>query len=157
LQFIHPRKGSIGLKDMVKEIRKYLEEDPSARYKVVIGTDSQTSRSETLFVTAIIIHRVGKGALFYYSKKCSRPLMDLRYRIYKETEYSLTCMERLKEKGFLGISMDLPVEIHLDVGRKGETRKLIQEVVGWVTSVGYTAKIKPDAYAASAVADRFTK
>ncbi|WP_342748076.1 ribonuclease H-like YkuK family protein [Melghirimyces profundicolus] len=157
LQFYHPRKGRISLDQMISEIYSFIEADRNAVYKMVIGTDSQTSHKGTLFVTAIILHRVGKGALFYYSKKRSRPLLDLRYRIYKETEYSLTLMEQLKEKGFLGASLELPVEIHLDVGRKGETRKLIQEVVGWVTAVGYTAKIKPDAYAASAVADRFTK
>ncbi|MDR6227120.1 ribonuclease H-like YkuK family protein [Desmospora profundinema] len=157
MDFIHPRKGRIELEKMIASICAFIEEDRSACYKMVIGTDSQTSHRGTLFVTAVILHRVGKGALFFYAKKRSRPILDLRYRIYKETEYSLACMDRLKEKGFLGASMELPVEIHLDVGRKGETRKLIQEVVGWVTSVGYTAKIKPDAYAASAVADRFTK
>ncbi|MFD1427970.1 putative RNase H-related nuclease YkuK (DUF458 family) [Kroppenstedtia sanguinis] len=157
MQFYHPRRGRIRLEQMISEIYAYIDEDRNAIYKMVIGTDSQTDHKETLFVTAIIIHRVGKGALFFYSKKKSRPLLDLRYRIYKETEYSLDLMERLKEEGFLGASLELPVEVHLDVGRKGETRKLIQEVVGWVTSVGYTAKIKPDAYAASSVADRFTK
>ncbi|OYD06377.1 ribonuclease H-like YkuK family protein [Paludifilum halophilum] len=157
MQFIHPRKGRISLEQMVEDICAFIEEDRTSVYKMVIGTDSQTNQRCTLFVTAIIVHRVGKGALFYFSKKRSKPLLDLRYRIYKETEYSLACMERLKEQGFLGASLELPVEVHLDVGRKGETRKLIQEVVGWVTAVGYTAKIKPDAYAASAVADRFTK
>lgn len=157
MNFIHPRKGRIGLDEMIAAIYAFIEGDRSARYKMVIGTDSQTSHRGTLFVTAIIVHRVGKGALFFYAKKRNRPILDLRYRIYKETEYSLACMDRLKEKGFVGASMELPVEIHLDIGRKGETRKLIQEVVGWVTAVGYTAKIKPDAYAASSVADRFTK
>lgn len=157
MQFFHPRKGPISLDQMIEEICAYIEEDHLSVYKMVIGTDSQTTQEHTSFVTAVIIHRVGKGALFYYSRRQSKPLLDLRYRIYKETEYSLACMERFKEKGFLGASLELPVEIHLDVGRKGETRKLIQEVVGWVTAVGYTAKIKPDSYAASSVADRFTK
>lgn len=157
MKFIHPRKGPMSLEQMVADIRDYIETDKSARYKIVLGTDSQTSHRETLFVTAIIVHRVGKGALFYYARHRTKPLLDLRYRIYRETELSLSCMEQLKETGLIGISADVPVEIHLDVGRRGETRKLIQEVVGWVTSVGYTVKIKPEAYAASAVADRFTK
>ena len=155
--FIHPRKGPMSLKQVVADIRSYIEKDRNSRYKIVLGADSQTSHRETMFVTAIIVHRVGKGALFYYARNRSKPLLDLRYRIYRETELSLSCMELLKEMGLVGLSADLPVEIHLDVGRRGETRKLIQEVVGWVTSVGYTAKIKPEAYAASAVADRFTK
>lgn len=157
LNFYHPRKGRFTIEEVIADMRQYMEADRSARYKVVIGTDSQTNQQETLFVTAIIVQRVGKGALFYYARKRSHPIFDLRYRIYKETEYSLDCMEQLKQHGLLEVSTDIPVEIHLDVGKHGETRTLIQEVVGWVTSVGYTAKIKPDAFAASAVADRFTK
>jgi predicted RNase H-related nuclease YkuK (DUF458 family) len=142
---------------MIEGIQAYVREDEAAEYKVVIGTDSQTRNTETLFVTAIIVQRIGRGALFYYTRFQHRAIKELRYRIYRETEYSLTCVEMLKEEGFFRFFSNFPMEIHLDVGQKGETRKLIQEVVGWVTSVGYTAKIKPDSYAASAVADRFTK
>ena len=157
MEFIHPRKGTISLHEVIRDTEAYIAADPSSNYKIVIGTDSQTSQEQTLFITAIIIHRVGKGALFFYSRQQSRPIFDLRYRIYKETEYSLNCMEKLKEEGFFHVSTDIPMEIHLDVGQRGETRKLIQEVVSWVTAVGYTVKIKPEAYAASSVADRFTK
>lgn len=142
---------------MIEGIQSFVREDENAEYKIVIGTDSQTRNGETLFVTAIIVQRIGKGAVFYYTRFHHRAMKDLRYRIYRETEYSLACVEMLKEKGFFRFFSNLPMEIHLDVGQKGETRKLIQEVVGWVTSVGYTAKIKPESYAASAVADRFTK
>jgi predicted RNase H-related nuclease YkuK (DUF458 family) len=155
--FYHPRKGRITMDEMVQEIEDYIHADPKADYKVMIGTDSQTTRSETMFVTAIIIQRVGKGALFFYTRQHTDAIFDLRYRIYRETELSLQCIDLLKEKGFFEITSDLPMEIHLDVGQRGETRKVIQEVVGWVTSVGLEAKIKPEAYAASAVADRFTK
>jgi len=157
VNFFHPRRGRTSLDQMVLDIQNYIQADPKADYKVVIGTDSQTRESETLFVTAIIVQRVGKGAIFYYTKYRHRPIQDLRYRIYRETEYSLNCVEMLKKKGFFGFAVNIPMEIHLDVGQQGETRKLIQEVVGWVTAVGYTAKIKPESFAASAVADRFTK
>jgi uncharacterized protein len=157
LDFFHPRKGRCSLNQMIEGIQTYVREDSEAEYKIVIGTDSMTRASETVFVTAIIVQRIGKGALFYYTRHYHRAMKDLRYRIYRETEYSLSCVEMLKEKGFFRFSSNLPMEIHLDVGQKGETRKLIQEVVGWVTAVGYTAKIKPESYAASAVADRFTK
>ena len=55
----------------------------------------------------------------------------------------------------LGTSM--PIEIHLDVGEDGETKALIKDLVGWVTQSGYEAKIKPNSFGASKVADRFTK
>lgn len=157
MYFHHPRRGRVRVEEMVLEIQSYIQSDPKSNYKVVIGTDSQTRESETIFVTAIIVQRVGKGATFYYTKYRHRPIHDLRYRIYRETEYSLNCVEMLKQKGFFGFAVDIPMEIHLDIGQQGDTRKLIQEVVGWVTSVGYIAKIKPESFAASAVADRFTK
>lgn len=157
MEFVHPRKGRMTLDEMVQHIQSFMAEDAEAHYKIVIGTDSQTTEKQTVFVTAVIIHRVGKGARFYTRKLQSRPIHNLRYRIYRETEYSLALMQLLKEKGFLNAVLDWPVEIHLDVGQNGESRKIIQEVVGWVTAVGYTVKIKPEAFGASAVADRFTK
>lgn len=157
MNFIHPRKGRRSLKQMIMDIQAYVREDTNANYKVVIGTDSQTREKETIFVTALIIQRLGKGAIFFYTKYRHKAIRNLRYRIYQETEYSLEAVEVLKKRGFFDFSIHIPMEIHLDVGKQGETRKLIQEVVGWVTAVGYTAKIKPESYAASAVADRFTK
>jgi predicted RNase H-related nuclease YkuK (DUF458 family) len=52
---------------------------------------------------------------------------------------------------------DLDVEIHVDVGQQGETRALIREIVGMVTGSGYRARIKPESFGASSVADKFTK
>jgi predicted RNase H-related nuclease YkuK (DUF458 family) len=157
MEFIHPRKGKYSMDMMIREIKDYLEADRNRDYKIMIGTDSQTRTRETLFVTAIIVQRIGKGALFFYTRKSHPAMTDLRYRIYRETEYSLHCVDVLKESGFFRLAENIPMEIHLDVGQRGETRKVIQEVVGWVTAVGYEAKIKPESVAASTVADRFTK
>ncbi len=155
--FFHPRKGKCSMEEMIQYIKEYLEADQDHDYKIMIGTDSQTRIKETLFVTAIIIQRIGKGALFFYTRKTHPAIRDLRYRIYRETEYSLHCVDKLRDIGFFRLAENIPMEIHLDVGQRGETRKVIQEVVGWVTAVGYEAKIKPESYAASAVADRYTK
>ncbi len=48
------------------------------------------------------------------------------------------------------------LEIHVDVGEHGDTRDMIKEVVGMVTGNGFVAKTKPQAYAASYVADKHT-
>lgn len=157
MYFVSPTLGRLSMQEMTENVKSYLQEDPKATYKVVIGTDSQTSQNSTLFVTAFIIHRVGKGARFYFHRKKHKPITDIRYRIYQETELSLEVMELLKSHGITDLLADWPVEIHLDVGQRGETRKLIQEVVGWVTAVGYVAIIKPYSYGASVVADKFTK
>ena len=58
----------------------------------------------------------------------------------------------LAENGY----SDLNVEIHLDVGEKGDTKELIREVVGMVIGSGFDARIKPDSYGATKVADKYT-
>ncbi|HET7578644.1 MAG TPA: ribonuclease H-like YkuK family protein [Bacillales bacterium] len=157
MNFKSPTYGKVSPEMLTKNIRAYLKEDPKATYRIVIGTDSQTNRKATLFVTAFIIHRVGKGARFFFQKTKQRPMHNLHQRIYKETELSLNVMEQFKRHGIMELLANWPIEVHLDIGKEGDTRKLIQEVVGWVTAVGYVARIKPDAYGASAVADKYTK
>ena len=51
----------------------------------------------------------------------------------------------------------LNVEIHLDVGKSGDTKELIREVVGMVIGSGFDARIKPESFGATKVADRYTK
>ena len=46
------------------------------------------------------------------------------------------------------------LEIHVDVGTNGETRTMIQELVGIIRANHFEAKTKPESYAASKVADR---
>ena len=61
-------------------------------------------------------------------------------------------MEKLTDS-----AQDFDVEIHLDVGNNGATQTLIKEVVGMVVGSGFNARIKPDSYGASSVADKYTK
>lgn len=156
MQFISPTDGVITVRQMVQIIETYLREDPDAAYKIVIGTDSHTTSHSTTFVSALVIHRVGKGARFFFRKMRSKPLKELRLRIYRETELSLQLVDILNGKGLNDLLSAWPLEIHIDIGQQGATKSLITEIKGWVTSVGYVARIKPDAFGASAVADRFT-
>lgn len=157
MHFMNPSLGKISLDEIIADIKNYLLEDPSATYKIVIGTDSQTSSKSTVFVTVLIIHRVGKGTRFYYLKRRKEQYRNLYQKIYYETQLSLELMDLLKDHGMTALIAEWPIEIHLDIGTRGETKKLIHEIHGWVSSLGYDVKIKPESYGASAVADRFTK
>ncbi|WP_085523624.1 ribonuclease H-like YkuK family protein [Tuberibacillus sp. Marseille-P3662] len=155
--FTSPTTGQMTIDEVMAQIKAFINEAPNDPYRIVVGTDSQTSSRSTCFVTALIVHRVGKGARFYFRKFNQKPVHQLSYRIYKETEFSLMTVEYFKNKGVFTQLSEWPVEIHLDIGNHGKTRTLIKEIVGWVTAVGYTPKIKPDSFGASSVADKFTK
>ncbi|HHY45691.1 MAG TPA: hypothetical protein GX506_00125 [Firmicutes bacterium] len=156
MTFISPTKGRLSFNETFKDIIKYIEEVPNGRYRLIIGTDSQL-RDDTCFVTAIVVHRVGKGARYYYSKERERVGRNLRQRIFYETAKSLGVASKLAEKLAQNGHSDLNVEIHLDVGENGETKDLIREIVGMVTGTGFSARIKPESYGASKVADKHTK
>ena len=47
-------------------------------------------------------------------------------------------------------------EVHVDVGSKGETKEMLQEIIGMVRGSGFEVRTKPESYGASKVADRYT-
>lgn len=155
--FISPSKGEMGLASVVQDILAYAAEAPDLAYTLMVGSDSHPCPDGTNFVSAIIIHRQGKGARYYYKKQMQKRINSMRQRIFLETSLSLELADRLKsglkEQG----REDLKVEIHLDVGTHGETRDLVKDVIGMVVGCGYDARIKPEASGASKVADRYTR
>lgn len=154
--FISPTRGPLSFDGMVADIQAFMAQDPTARYKVIVGTDSQV-RHDLTFVTAVIVHRQGKGARYYYRRRYHRKLSNLRQRIFYEAAISLALAEKLAASLQAGGHPGLNVEIHLDVGEHGETRELIREIVGMVAGSGFRAEIKPNSFGASKVADRYTK
>lgn len=156
--FFSPSRGELDFPAVFQDLAAYINRFPEDKYKLIIGTDSHSfHNNEVIFVTAIIVHRVGKGGRFYFHKQKNRYMESLRQRIYYETFLSLEVASRLTEKLAENGYSDMNIEIHLDVGEKGETREIIKEVVGMVIGSGYDARIKPDSYGATTVADRFTK
>ena len=146
---------------MVQEISKFIFADPESFYHLVIGTDSHMRRanghSQCDYVTAIVVHRTGKGARYFWKKDKEEDPKHLRNKIYNETIKSLDTAKTLVPSIQQAISpAQYDFEIHIDVGPKGPTRDMIKEVVGMVTGNGFRAKTKPESWAASSVADKHT-
>jgi len=156
VHFINPTRGVMDFDTMFADIVAYIEEMPEENYKLIIGTDSQLA-DEVCFVTAIIVHRQGKGGRYYYCRERERIGRSLRQRIFYETARSLHLASQLAARLAENGHADLNVEIHCDVGENGRTKDLIREVVGMVVGSGFDARIKPDSYGASKVADKYTK
>jgi predicted RNase H-related nuclease YkuK (DUF458 family) len=141
---------------MFRDILAYINEHPDDTYKMIVGTDSQ-ERRDVYYVTAVVILREGKGGRFYYTKERQKGKISMKQRIFLETARSLEVASRLAGKFMAVGKTDFNIEIHLDVGQQGKTKEIIREVVGMVTGSGFDARIKPDSYGASKVADKFTK
>ena len=155
-EFFSPTSGPLAFDEMFERIVEYIKEGDGERYNLIIGTDSFLG-DETLFVCAVVIHRVGHGGRYFYSKLRRRNMESMRQRIFYEATLSLELATLLKDKLSENGFKKFPVEIHLDVGDNGDTKDIIREVVGMVTGCGYAAVTKPDSYGATKVADRHSK
>ena len=159
--FFSPSKGELTQDKVVSEIAEFVDEVPSAFYRLVIGTDSQAKRqnghSEIDFISAIVVHRQGHGARYFWKKRKEAKVPHLRDKIYTETSLSLELAQEIVPLLRAQITpAKYDFEIHIDVGPIGPTRDMIKEVVGMVNGNGFTAKTKPDSWGASSVADKHT-
>lgn len=159
--FFNPTQGNLNLSEVSQEIATFIWAEPGCGYRLVIGSDSQEKRingkKELNLIGAVVVHRVGKGGRYFYQRQKRAHPHSLREKIYTETFFSLELAGKLLpclNKKLNGKKLEL--EIHIDVGRSGETRTMIKELVGMVSGNGYKAKTKPDSFGASKVADKHT-
>jgi predicted RNase H-related nuclease YkuK (DUF458 family) len=144
----------ITLSDIVGRIDNYLSD--GYEYNIEIGTDSQRGSNKVKFVTAIAVHKIGKGGIFFYHPTVTDTIHTLSDRIYMETGMSINCANVLIDL-FVQSNVLHNITIHCDVGHNGRTKELIQGIVGYVTASGFGCCIKPDATTASCIADKFSK
>lgn len=167
--FISPSKGKLELEEVVSDIVEYMGEFSRLGYQLIIGTDSQASATVREkgakivdFVNAIVIHRVGRGGRYFWRRthrEYNYPL-SLKARMFTEAnmsiELAVTSLQIFQEcLAKAHIEFEPHIEVHIDIGMNGPTREVIKELVGLVKASGFEARIKPEAYAASTVADKY--
>lgn len=129
--------------------------------KVYIGCDSERVMKNNIwyadYTSVVVIHHAGrKGCKIFgntvrekeYDAKISRPSLRLMNEVYKVSELYLTLNELIYSE----------IEIHLDINPNKEHNSslVVQQAVGYIKGVCMVEpKVKPQAFAASAAADRY--
>jgi predicted RNase H-related nuclease YkuK (DUF458 family) len=180
--FHSPSKGELVLDQVINELIGYKKEDPEAKYKIVVGTDSEVREKGIEYVCVVAVHRIGRGGRYFWSRIYEEKKLDLRSRIYQEAVISLalagsllekelelhklrvdmgqsiTEMFKILEKDANGLNQEIiftnELEIHVDIGQNGPTREMIKEIVGMIKGSGFFVRIKPEAFAAASLADK---
>lgn len=163
LKFNNPTKGELVFTKVLKEIVGFMRQEPRQRYRVMIGSDSNGYGLLDL-VSVIAVHRVGSGGRYFWYRQRREKIKTLRQKIYAEVEASLE-LAGLFLPAFRNELKTIPsaaegpfdFQIHVDVGHKGETRDLVHEVTGMVMAYGYEVLVKPEAAAATSLADKHVK
>ncbi len=176
--FFNTHSGEkLDLKGLAKELLFFIKEDIFASYKITIGTDSSAgiiTGDFTDFITAVVVHRKGKGGRYFWRRKSLGKFYTLRDRILNEALLSIEtakdlvvafygqrttsgqrtiCDSETFSSDFNG-DFSWNFEIHVDIGQNGETKNMISEIVGMVRANNFDVCVKPYSYAASKVADR---
>jgi uncharacterized protein len=170
LRFRTINQKGLTFEDVFHQILWFMSQDPTGKYRLMIGSDSQVHGNETVFATVIVIHRKGKGAWAFLRKiRYPRRYENLYEKISTETSLTEEIASLFTEEHKMQmIDIVLPyiykgssftIEGHIDIGseQQNKTRIFIKEMVSRMQSAGLEPKIKPDSIAAYGVANRHTK
>lgn len=161
-------KTKVTYSEMIKVIADYIRVNPNAEYDITVGTDSQTHKYCRM-VEVICICRIGDGGIFLFRREDIPKIRVLKEKIVEETSRSIEnaagFIDKLQEE-LLEDNIDLDImfdedrlafAVHADIGKRGKTKELIKEICSWIEALGFEARIKPDSYAASGVANMLSK
>lgn len=146
------------MQEVVERVIAFVKRDPARFYKIIIGSDSHPSNPVVL-VTAITVWRVGNGAVHFWTRSKMREFHSMRERIWQEAIASITLAQEMRTMLQQKLGDEFfwdGNEIHVDIGKNGPTKELIDGVVGMIKGYNFLPVIKPYAFGASVVADRHT-
>ena len=123
------------------------------KLKVCIGTDSQVIGTEVHFATVIVFLREKRGGFMFISNDKSKRNMTIRERMILEVGRSVEVAYTLCE---LLDRYDVALEVHADINTDPsfESNTALKEAMGYILSMGFVFKAKPDAFASSCCADK---
>lgn len=130
-----------------------LENELGNHIKVCIGTDSQMHGADTEFATVIVVLRQGKGGYMFIQNERSNRKMTLKERLLLEVHRSIDVAYKLCP---LLDKYKTALEVHADINTdpRFNSNIALNEAMGYILSMGFTFKAKPDATAASCCANK---
>ncbi|TNE67854.1 MAG: hypothetical protein EP344_01870 [Bacteroidetes bacterium] len=143
-------------KSLLEAVEETIERETAAGYrlKVCIGTDSQVIGSDVHFATVIVFLREKRGGFMFIANHKTSRKMTLRERMILEVGRSVEVAYSLCELLDL---YDVALEVHADINTDPsfESNTALKEAMGYILSMGFVFKAKPDAFASSSCADKF--
>ena len=146
-----------GVEIEFEKILFHISEYTSCGKKIFVGSDSMLYSKKCIFVTAICLHDNERRRSNYFynrTKRDTKSCKNLRTRILKEVQSSIDVGIALSE-----YFENAEIEIHVDVGKtkRSATKPMGSSLTGWISSLGFEVKLKPESWASSSVADWHTK
>ena len=126
------------------------------KLKVCIGTDSQVHGKSTEFATVIVFLREKRGGfMFIYNDKTTQKL-SIKERMLMEVSKSVEIAYHLCD---LFDVYDVDMEVHADINTNPnfQSNAALHEAMGYILSMGFAFKAKPEAFASSNCANKIVQ
>ena len=140
---------------ILQEVEKAIERESALgnKLKVCIGTDSQVTGTTTEFATVIVFVRQQKGGFMLISSESTKQTMSIKERMLLEVSKSIEIAYQLCELLDL-YEVDLEVHADINTNPQFKSNTALSEAMGYILSMGFVFKAKPDAFASSYCANK---
>jgi hypothetical protein len=141
--------------EILLEVENAIIRETEAKYKlkVCIGTDSQVYGEVTEFATVIVFLREQHGGFMYIRQEKSRQKMTIKERMLSEVTKSIDIAYALCP---LLDKYKVDLEVHADINTNPhfKSHSALSEAMGYILSMGFVFKAKPEAFASSYCANK---
>jgi Uncharacterized protein conserved in bacteria len=126
------------------------------KLKVCIGTDSQVKGAVTEFATVIVFVREKKGGFMYIHQDRTVQKMSIKERMLAEVQRSIETAYALCD---LLDRYNVDLEVHADINTNPmfKSNQALHDAMGYILSMGFVFKAKPEAFASSACANKIVQ
>lgn len=140
----------------IKEaVRRTIIEETSKghKLKVCIGSDSLDRSGLIEFATVIVFLREKKGGFMFICNEKLRQKMSIKERMITEVAKSVEVAYSLCD---LLDEYNVELEVHADINTDPlfKSNVALKEAMGYILSMGFVFKAKPNAFASSSCADK---
>ncbi|HWW40602.1 MULTISPECIES: ribonuclease H-like YkuK family protein [Pedobacter] len=147
--------GEVIHSSILEEVEKAIIRETENGYhlKVCIGTDSQVKGALTDFATVIVLLREHHGGFMYIHQEKTPQRMSIKERMLIEVQKSIETAYSICD--LLDV-YDVDLEVHADINTNPmfKSNKALNEAMGYILSMGFIFKAKPEAFASSTCADK---
>ncbi len=144
--------------DLLAEVEKTIEREYELgnKLKVCIGTDSQVKGELIDFATVVVFLREQKGGFMYIHQEKVHKKMSIKERMLNEVQRSIETAYSLCDLLDL---YDVDLEVHADINTNPnfKSNQALHEAMGYILSMGFVFKAKPEAFASSYCANKMVQ
>lgn len=138
--------------DVGDYVMNYLIDHPGT--DIYVGCDSQNTKDRTVYATVVVLHKNSKGGHVLYVRESVPKILNNFNKLWGEVDRSVKLATELNHEFNLPVKY---VDLDLNPDPKYRSSQVLRAAVGFVESMGFTPRVKPNELWAISAADSICK